>query len=256
MLKLRSIKTQLIIYLAGLAVFLSIRDKDLVFLTALIIALVSSLITESITLFLKNKVFEITESSIITGLIIGFVLSSNLAWRVIVAASLIAIISKHLIRFKNKHIFNPAAFGIFLSVVLFNVSTQWRSAYLWYLLLPAGIYFAHKIRKIEIIIGYVTLFFGLYGIQAFRQNIPVWNFFGYLNYFYIFVMVIEPKTTPLKPIGKYIFGAGIAGLVFIMNQLPGSFEAEPFSLLIMNVTALLLNRYSNHPVLNAVNQVG
>ncbi|MFH1398361.1 MAG: RnfABCDGE type electron transport complex subunit D [Candidatus Omnitrophota bacterium] len=240
MLKLRSIKTQLIIYLAGSAVFLSIRDRDLVFLTALIIAVISSLIAESTTLFFKKKLFEITESSIITGLIIGFVLSSNLAWRVIVAASLIAIISKHLIRFQNKPIFNPAAFGIFLAVVLFNVSTQWRGAYLWYLLLPAGMYFIYKIRKIEIIIGYVLVFICLFGIQAFWQKNSIWHILGYLNYFYIFIMIIEPKTTPVKPALKFLFGSGIAVLIFILTKLPGRFDSELVSLLIMNPAAYAL----------------
>ncbi|MFH0858099.1 MAG: hypothetical protein V1842_00935 [Candidatus Omnitrophota bacterium] len=55
MLKLKSFKTQLILFLAVLAIFLSVKDKDAVFLSALIIAVISSLITESIILFLKKK---------------------------------------------------------------------------------------------------------------------------------------------------------------------------------------------------------
>jgi Na+-translocating ferredoxin:NAD+ oxidoreductase RnfD subunit len=242
MLKLKYIKAQLIIYLFSLAFFIFIRDRDLLFLIALIIALVSSLIAESIILFLKNKVFEITESSIITGLIIGFVMSSNIAWEIIIAASLLAIFSKHLIRFKNKHIFNPAAFGIFLSCFLFNVSTQWKGAYLWYLLLPAGFYIIYKIRKIEVIIGYIFVFIGLFGGQALWQKNSIWHILGYLNYFYIFIMMIEPRTTPAKPMIKLLFGAGVAGLTFVLTQSPGRFDTELLSLLIMNSAVLLLAR--------------
>jgi enediyne biosynthesis protein E5 len=248
MLKLRSIKVQLILYLSGLAVFLSVKDKDIFFLAAMIIALISSLISESIIILIKKRVFEVTESSIITGLIIGFVLSSNIPWWITIVASLLAVLSKYSIRFKSKHIFNPAAFGVFMAVIIFQVSTQWRGTYLWYLLMPAGIYFVYKIRKMEIIAGYTIVFLVLYGIQAFWQKTPLWNIFGYLSYFYIFIMAIEPKTTPMKPIGKYVFGGGIAALIFIFNQLPGRLETELFSLLVMNAASLLLVRIPSSPV--------
>ncbi|MBU2221702.1 MAG: RnfABCDGE type electron transport complex subunit D [Candidatus Omnitrophica bacterium] len=246
MLKLKSFKTQLILFLAVLAIFLSVKDKDAVFLSALIIAVISSLIIESIILFLKKNVFEITESSNITGLIIGFVLSSNIAWGVIIAASLIAVFSKHLIRFKNKHIFNPAAFGIFLSCFLFNVSTQWKGAYSWYLLLPAGFYFIYKIRKIEIITSCAVVFVCLFAAQALWQKNSIWHIFGYINYFFIFIMMIEPRTTPVKPAAKLVFGAGVSVLIFILTQSPGRFDTELLSLLIMNAAILLLERIP-HP---------
>ena len=105
MFKLKSIKTQLIIYLACLAIFLSVKDKDIAFLFLTIIAVVSALVIESIILYFRTRTLQITESSIITGLIIGYVLSSDELWLKFVFVSLLAIISKYLIRFQNKHIF-------------------------------------------------------------------------------------------------------------------------------------------------------
>jgi len=242
MLKLKSIKTQLIFYLASFAIFSSIKDKDALFLVTIIIAVVSSLAVESIILYLKTKIFQITESSIITGLIVGYVLSSDEAWWKLVLASSLAILSKYLIRFQKKHIFNPAAFGIFLSLIVFGASTQWKGTYLWYILLPFGLYFAQKSRKIEIIIGYAAISLALFGIQAIMQKISLWHIFGYLSYFYIFVMAIEPKTTPMKPMGKFFFGAGIAGLIFILAELGAKFDIELFSLLMMNIAVPILNK--------------
>jgi len=242
MFNLKSIKTQLILYLICLAIFLSFKDKDSAFIITTAIAVISALTTESLILYLKTKIFQITESSIITGLIVGYVLSSDEAWFRFVLASSLAILSKYLIRFQKKHIFNPAAFGIFLTLIIFGASTQWKGTYVWYILLPFGLYFIYKTRKIEIIIGYAVISLALFGTQAVLEKVSLWHIFGYLSYFYIFVMVIEPKTTPIKPIGKYLFGAGVAGLIFILTGLGVKFDVELFSLLIMNITVPILNK--------------
>jgi len=244
MLNLKSIKTQLIIYLVCLALFLAIKDKDISFLFTVLVAVISALVIESLILYLKTKTFRITESSVITGLIIGFVLSSDEVWWTFVFASAVAIFSKHLIRFHKKHIFNPAAFGIFLSIILLQASTQWRGTYLWYIVVPFGIYFVNKLKKTGVLIGYALVSLLLFGSQAMLQKVSFWNIFGYLSYFYIFVMVIEPKTTPLKTTGKYLFGAGTVALIFILTGAGVKFDVELFSLLAMNLTVPLLNKLS------------
>jgi Na+-translocating ferredoxin:NAD+ oxidoreductase RnfD subunit len=244
MFNLKSIKTQLILYLLGFAIFLAIKDKDFAFFIFALIAVISAQAAESLILYLKTKTFQITESAIITGLIVGYVLSGDEpVWKLIFASAL-AIMSKHLIRFWKKHIFNPAACGIFLTLILLGSSTQWRGTYAWYIVVPFGFYFVYKMRKLEIIIGYAIVSFLLFGTQAILQKVSLWHIFGYLSYFYIFVMVIEPKTTPVKRIGKLIFGAGTAALIFILTELGVKFDAELFSLLAMNITVPFLNNLS------------
>ncbi len=241
MLKFKSIKTQLIIYLICFAIFLALKNGDMVFLAMTAVAVFSALVTESLILYFKKEGFQITESSIITGLIVGFVLSSDEIWLKFVFASILAILSKYLIRFQKRHLFNPAAFGIFISIILFGASTQWKGTYLWYIVVPMGIYFTHRLRKNEVVIGYVSVFLILFGTQALFQKISLLNIFGYLSYFYLFIMVIEPKTTPVKTAGKYLFGAGAAVLIFVLTQVGAKFDVELFSLLAMNTMLPLLS---------------
>ncbi|MEW6076055.1 MAG: RnfABCDGE type electron transport complex subunit D [Candidatus Omnitrophota bacterium] len=241
MLKINSVKAQLIIFLVTLAAFFSAKERDLAFATAIVIAVISASALEAIILFLKKKTFRLTESSVITGLIIGYVLSSDAGWLRFFLAALLAILSKQLIRYRNTHIFNPAAFGIFLTLILFNASTQWKGTYSWYILAPFGLYFAHKIRKMEVIIGYAAVALGLFGAQAVIQKVPLVSIFGYLSYFFIFIMVIEPKTTPVTTAGKLVFGAGVAFLVFILTELGARFDVELFGLLGMNAAVPALN---------------
>ena len=59
---------------------------------------------------------------------------------------------------------------------------------------------------------------------------------------FIFIMVIEPKTTPVKKLGKYLFGSGIAALIFILTERGVKFDIELFSLLAMNLVVPFLNK--------------
>ncbi len=241
-MKLTLAKAQFIIFLALLGVSLSINDRDYAFFFALLLTSSAAILTESGFAYLENHKFSISESAIISGLIIGFVLASGNHWWVNILASVFAISSKRLIRINKKHLFNPAGFGIFLSTILLGANTQWKGTYLWYIFIPAGVYFAFKFRKLELVAGYLATALALFGLQAMLQNSGLGNIFGYLSYFYIFVMIIEPKTTPVRSRGKLIFGIALACLIFIFVQVGVKFDAELAALLTLNLFVPLLNK--------------
>jgi enediyne biosynthesis protein E5 len=237
-----SIKPQLVIFLSAFAFYVSFLDKDIRFLLALLIAVFSAAAADSAFTCLKQKKPAITSSSLISGLIIGFVLSSDQRLWIICLACLIAIGSKHLIRIKGRHIFNPAALGIFSVIILLDATTQWRGTYLWYILVPAGLYFSYKIRKLEVVFSYFLASLILFGGQALLQRVNIFNVFGYLSYFYISVMAIEPKTTPVSFLGKIVFGTLLAAVIFVLTQAGVKFDAELCSLLILNAAVPVLNK--------------
>lgn len=241
-MKSLSIKTQLIIFLSLFAAYLSFADKDALFLLTTLVAVAGAVAADSIILLFKKKKFIVTESSVISGLIIGFVISSIYPWWLFLAASVFAISSKYLLRVREKHLFNPAAFGILLAVVLLGASTQWKGANLWYILAPAGVYFISKIGKIEVVAGYLVAFLVIFGAQAFLQKQPLLDVLIYQNFFFIFVMLIEPKTTPVTRKGKVVFGAAAAFLVFLLTVSRVRFEVELLSLLAVNASSSLLNK--------------
>ncbi len=238
----RSIKAQLILYLACFAFFLACKDKSPAFLYTTALCVFFAAGVESFCLYLKTRVLRLTDSSIITGLIIGFVLYSGQPWWKLLFACALAILSKYLIVFKKKHIFNPAAFGIFLCIILFSAGTQWKGTYIWYVVVPAGIYFAKRTGKLRIIASYLLVALGLFAVQAVIQRTPLQQILGYLSYFYIFVMVIEPKTSPVKPRSQLIFGSGIAVLIFLLTEIGVRFDAELCSLLVLNAAVLLFEK--------------
>ena len=240
-MNLKSIKIQLSIFLVLFALYLSFIGKEIMFLSIFGISLIFAITTDSFITYLKTKKLIITEGSIVSGLIIGYVLSSSQAWWMIALASVLAISSKHLIRFKSRHFFNPAGFGILMAVFLLGASTEWKGAYLWYIIIPFGIYFSFKIRRLELIAGYFIASLILFGGQALIQKVNILDIFGYLNYFFIFIMLIEPMTTPVYKAGKIIFGLGSGALIFVL-YLFGIKEAELLALLFFNLSTPLLNK--------------
>lgn len=56
-------------------------------------------------------------------------------------------------------------------------------------------------------------------------------------------MLIEPKTTPVKPAGKIIFGAAVAILIFILTAAGVSFDVELAALLALNMLVPVLNKF-------------
>ena len=80
MINFRSIKTQLNLALTGFALYLFLKEPHFDFLTGFIWAVSFSILIEGIFLFIKNRKFQITESALTSGLIMGFLLASESAW--------------------------------------------------------------------------------------------------------------------------------------------------------------------------------
>ena len=71
-MKSLSIRAKLIISLAGFAVFLSIKDKDIAFLFTVITTLISVIIADLVFSYFKDKKISISESSVVSALINSF----------------------------------------------------------------------------------------------------------------------------------------------------------------------------------------
>lgn len=241
----RSIKVQLNLFLAVFAIFLYLKEPALALLAGFFWAILFSILVEAAVLYFKTRKFQITDSALTSGLILGYVLSSESPGWMFLAVSVCAVGLKRILRFHGKNLLNPAALGIFLAVLLLKGTTEWKGAYEWYILIPAGLYIAHKIKKLELVWGYFGMSLLLFIPQALAQGTSLMNIPGYFNFFFIFIMLIEPKTTPPTFWPKVIFGAGVALLVFLLTEWGFRYEPELFALLVLNACVPVLNKISN-----------
>lgn len=181
--------------------------------------LTASILDIAIKRFLLKRTFTMPLSAIITGLIVGTVSVNAPVFGVFIAAFL-AILSKFIIRWKGSHIFNPAVFGVIAVQVLnpaahsgaVHGSSQIMEGFgpgglavsMW--LVPLLILANWRARKLWVAISYLlatALLFYFTGVAKITS-------LEVLPYYFAFIIVSEPKTSPWVKNEQIVFGIGIA----------------------------------------------
>lgn len=193
--------------------------------------------------FLKNF---FPSSALISGLFIGGLLAQGLSWYVYAIAGAIAILSKHLIKFQQKHIFNPANLGILLVSVIFGVSNTWWISSPLILAILFGIFIIWKLRRLDLPISFLisyylasTLIELLHGANFSEIYYSVAN--GGVVYFFSMFMLIEPKTHPSARKQRIFYGILVAAL-FIAFDFYIPKHGLPLALAVGNIFVPVLNR--------------
>lgn len=236
-----SLNIRLSRFLSLYAIGLAIVYKDARFMLMVANSVTFAMIVDSILVYATKKEWVLTDSSLITGLIVGFVLSSHQPWWVVSLASVFAICSKYLFTWGSRHIFNPAAFGILMVTIFFDGLMEWHGAFLWYIMIPGALYFVLKAKRFEIVMGYCLVYGVLFGVQAIWGSLSFLEIVRSLNYFFILIMLDDPLTSPHSPKGKIILGGAVATLVFILYSTKFQYDAYLSALLLGNLLVPLLN---------------
>ena len=182
--------------------------------------------------FLHQKL--VPKSAIISGFIVSGILDYHEPWFILIIFSIVAILSKHIIRFKGRHIFNPANFGLFVAT-LFGMPLTWSIESNIYIIIALGIYIAYSIRKLPHIFGFLIFFTGLFVSQGI-------NPFLLISWFFVFIMLIEPKTSGFGKLRGFVFGS-IAGITsFIIYKFCPQYDFFIGSLFVANLFNPLLGK--------------
>lgn len=184
----------------------------------------------------KHSRFPLT--GVITGLIIGLAASFTLVWWQTALIAAIAILSKHFIRVRSGHIFNPANFGLLVASFFLAPFIAW-----WGMALPVLMLLflmtIWKAKRFEIII----IFAIVYGIlTGFRIGLD-----GLIPYmsallFWMMIMLVEPITSPFNTKGEALFGVLVAVAVFAADFFDPA-RAPLIGLAIANLFVPLMKRY-------------
>lgn len=212
----------LLILLAGVSSY-TLNQLPLSLILAVI---VSALVEIVITKFYLKRVFKIPFSGIITGLIIGSVAPYNAPFLVITTAALVAIFSKFFIKVKNINVFNPATLGLFVSLATFSIGDQWWAASNYNMygltisLTPLLIIAAYKARRLVLSLSFTAV---LIIINLALSNLPnplslssLDTIFFSTNFFFAFMMLPEPKTSPNKNTAQAAYGISTAILYSVL----------------------------------------
>jgi Na+-translocating ferredoxin:NAD+ oxidoreductase RnfD subunit len=157
-------------------------------------------------------------SPLISGLSLCLLLRTDLPW-LAVAAAVVTIAGKFVIRVEGKHVFNPTNFGLVAMMLATDrvwVSPgQWGSAaFFGFLLACLGGLVIHRAARSDVTYAFLAAYCGvLFGRALWLGDpltIPLHQLQSGALLIFAFFMISDPKTTPDARAGRVAFAALVA----------------------------------------------
>lgn len=183
---------------------------------------------------IRLKKIILPKSAVITGFIVSGILDYHQPFYILAIIAALAILSKHIIRYKEKHIFNPANFALF-AASLFKLPLTWSIESNIYLIILVGLYLAYSIRKIPHVIGFLA-FFSVFSM------IDRINPFIFISWFFLFIMLIEPKTSGFGIKRGFVFGSISGVTAFLIYKFIPAIDIFIGSLFVANLANPILQK--------------
>ncbi len=243
-----------LIFLLGAAIFFSFtrvlayNPYAILFSTAFIVAVCA--ITNwvfSRTFGAPTNVESVYISALILALIITPIQSYSDLW-FLGWASILSMASKYIVAIRGKHLFNPAAFAVALTYFTINQSASWwiGDATLLPFVLLGGLLVVRKLGRFDLVLSFLltsaaailvsSLFSGV-DLGQTVQGVVLYSPF----FFFAFIMLTEPMTTPPTRKLRMIYGA-IVGFFFTpLFHIGSLFTTPELALLIGNVYSYLVS---------------
>ncbi|WP_206886006.1 RnfABCDGE type electron transport complex subunit D [Alicyclobacillus mali (ex Roth et al. 2021)] len=170
---------------------------------------------------LRRQRLAAPDGAIITGAIVGMVLAADSPLWLAPAIAAVSICSKHVIRLRHRHVFNPAAVGLLLAAAAGASESWWGDLAglhpVYVVLLVALIYVVlWRARKFASFFAYMAAFLAIcfaagamqsaLGADAFHN--PILN----STLFAAGFMASDPPTSPSRLFEQVAFGAAAASI--------------------------------------------
>ncbi len=189
-------------------------------------------VLDTVFFYLRTKQWRLTFGGLITGFAIFFLFDSAYLWMYFLVSAL-AMVTKHLLTYKNRHIFNPTNFALLIVCYAFqDISTfhamRWGGQLLFsviFILLGIGISVYAKRWIVSIsFIGFFVLFAFikslLLPVSFMVMMLPL---LGPGLQLYSFFMLTDPQTSPNTAKQQIIFSFSIALIDTILRYQQNRF---------------------------------
>ena len=195
-----------------------------------LISVVTASLLDSIVKYFRSKQFKFQKSGTITGLFIGMLIPTTSPYYIPALAAVLAILIKNIVKIDGKHIFNPTASALFIVGVLFSSVASWwatfSTGYIIYVIIIFGLFIAYTFKRFGLVTSYLGTFFLILLLLDIFQSIDrqgpgfvVTNLVLITDptlLFFVFFILVEPKTSPFFKKGRIIYGASSAVISFIV----------------------------------------
>lgn len=193
---------------------------------AIVLAITSSIGTELLLGKITTGKWKNITSAYISGISVGILIRSTFLWP-FVLTSVLSIMSKYILRYQGRHIWNPSNFGItwmliFAAHSVAGLSIQWGNNLLAMLVIwMLGLVIVWRVNRLHITLTYVISFTFF---AALRSLITSHGFFaelapltGPMYQLFIFFMITDPATTVKSRNGQILVAFLIALIEFVLR---------------------------------------
>lgn len=207
-----------------LAYGITVLDFGIRWQNALLIVATALAVQFGATLYNKLPRFD-PLSPLITSLSLTLLLRTDMALIAALAASL-AIGSKFMLRYRGKHIFNPANFALvtlmFASDHAWVSSGQWGSAAIGaFVLACLGFLVLTRAKRAETTIAFILFYAAmLFGRAIWLDDplsIPLHQLQNGALLIFAFFMISDPKTTPNTALGRVLYAGLVASVAYTIQ---------------------------------------
>lgn len=217
-------------------------------LLPVLIAVAAASLLDLIVEYFKSKTWMFPQSALISGMFIGGLLAQGLQWHIYALAGIIAVSSKHLIKIQQRHIFNPANFGVLIVSIAFGAAHTWWISSPLILVLIFGIFIIWHLRRFELALSFLLGYYLINSIIELLKgssfnDILYTIFNGGIIYFFAMFMLIEPKTNPIARKQRIVYGVLVAVLLILFHAYIPKHDL-PLALAVGNVFVPILNRFN------------
>jgi len=218
------------LYMVGvLILFLSLAQLFLGFSQTreqIFVAFLTCTVLDLLFTYLTSGKLVIPMSGIVSGLSLSLLLDSGTRIVPFVLCGTLAICSKYIVTYQQKHFFNPTNFGIVIILLLGLGSVtpgyQWGggTTALWIALSMGGMAL-FRVKRLVLIGSFLAFFLmSALALKLFFHQTTFLSF-GLLTgapfQLFTFFMLPDPRTTPTSSRGQIIFAAGTVLTDFILR---------------------------------------
>ena len=185
----------------------------------------TAILTQFAFSYFLTKNYSSWKSALITALGLCLLLKSN-QWEILALGAFLAIASKFVFKVKGKHLFNPANFGIIVTILITGEAWispgQWGSSLvLLYFIGAAAIMILFKVGRIDTSLIFLVTLFGLDILYTQVYLGWEWDVFAHKAtngtlLLYAFFMITDPVTTPNHKRGRAIWSVLLGMVSFVL----------------------------------------
>ena len=190
--------------------------------------------------------WSVPDGALLTGWLIGLILSPHVPWTIAAATGGIGIAAKHALRVKRANVLNPAAAALVGSYVIFDTGHSWWGALPdlpspWIAaVLVTGAFMAWRLHKLPLVLSFLVVHFVLGTVAAYAghasQMAELYRAPDvHMALFFAGFMLTDPPTSPPKAADQLVFGAITAAASFALFMLVGAVYFLLGGLLVANL---------------------